>query len=222
MPKRLSAALAGIIIYLGIPLSTWGIGDVSRFMQHPARVTYLLVTVLTLVLVVAFVPNAGLSRKEGTTVVARQRIALLGLQIFPLGIMIIAPWSDSRAWGVFGSDAVRYAGVVLYAAGTFIMNWSIVFLGRHFSVQVTLQRDHRLVTEGPYRYVRHPRYAGILFCFLGIALVFGSIGALVLEALLVLTLLWRVRDEEALMASAFPDEWPGYTRKTARLVPGIY
>jgi protein-S-isoprenylcysteine O-methyltransferase Ste14 len=222
MPKRLIALLVGFIVYITIPLLAWGIGDFSGFVQNYARVAYLTITVLALFLVVIFVPNAGLSRKEGATVVARQRIALLGLQVFSLGILVIAPLSDRWSWQVLVGDGVRTVGLVLYAAGMFIINWSVIFLGRYFSVQVTLQKDHRLVSEGPYRFVHHPRYAGILICFLGVALLFASAAALFLVALLFLTLLWRVRDEEALMASAFPDDWPTYVRKTSRLIPGVY
>lgn len=59
-------------------------------------------------------------------------------------------------------------------------------------------------------------------CFAGVALIFASMGAAVLVGALLATLAWRVHDEEAMMARAFPAEWPAYAQKTARLIPYVY
>ncbi|HOY53308.1 MAG TPA: isoprenylcysteine carboxylmethyltransferase family protein [Opitutaceae bacterium] len=222
MTRKLIAAVVGTLAFILVPLFAWGFGDVRGFIQHPARLAYLAVTVLSQIGILLYVPDAGLSRKEGDTVVARQRLAVVLLQLLTVGIIVVAPYSDARSWASIDHAAVRYAGVLLYAAGLFLMNWAVVHLGRHFSVQVTLQKDHALVTHGPYRVVRHPRYTGILLCFAGVALIFASAGALVLVAALLATLGWRVHDEEAMMADAFPSEWPGYAQRTARLIPYVY
>jgi protein-S-isoprenylcysteine O-methyltransferase Ste14 len=222
MTKKLIAAVVGTLAFILVPLFVWGIGDVRGFIQHTARLAYLAVTVLSQIGILLYVPDAGLSRKEGATVVARQRFAVALLQLLTVAIVIIAPYTDARGWASIDFPVIRYAGVLLYAAGLSLMNWAIVHLGRHFSVQVTLQKDHELVTQGPYRFVRHPRYAGILLCFAGVALIFASAGALVLVAALLATLAWRVHDEEAMMADAFPAEWPRYAQRTARLIPYVY
>jgi protein-S-isoprenylcysteine O-methyltransferase len=114
---------------------------------------------------------------------------------------------------------VLLAGTLIFVG---LMNWAITFLGRHFSVQVTIQKDHELVTNGPYRWVRHPRYLGIVVCFVGISLGFASVGALTVAGLLLLTILWRIADEEALMAGSFPAEWRAYVRTSWRLIPWVY
>jgi protein-S-isoprenylcysteine O-methyltransferase Ste14 len=222
MTKKLIAAVVGTLAFILGPLFAWGFGDVRGFIQHTARLAYLAVTVLSQIGILLYVPDAGLSRKEGATVVARQRFAVALLQLLTVAIVIIAPYTDARGWASIDFPVIRYAGVLLYAAGLSLMNWAIVHLGRHFSVQVTLQKDHELVTQGPYRFVRHPRYAGILLCFAGVALIFASAGALVLVAALLATLAWRVHDEEAMMADAFPAEWPRYAQRTARLIPYVY
>jgi len=103
-----------------------------------------------------------------------------------------------------------------------VMNWAEASLGKQFSVQVTLQDGHRLVTDGLYRYLRHRRYLGIIGFNVGIALVFHSWLALVFVAGLVLVLLWRIHDEELLMRQAFGVEWETYTRRSWRLIPFVY
>ena len=102
------------------------------------------------------------------------------------------------------------------------MHLSQVHLGRLFSVQVAIQEGHLLVTDGPYRHVRHPRYLGVLLFLPGIALVFRSWVALALAAPILLVLLWRIADEEALMRTTFGADWDAYARRTWRLVPLVW
>ena len=222
MRKKLIALLAGTSIFVGIPLVAWGLGGSAEFFQNPARLTYVLLTLVAQILGVLLVPNSGVSNAEGATVVARQRVAVFLLQVLTVAIVAIGPWSDRWQWGAIHGEGIRYVGIAFYALGLFLMNWAVISLGRHFSIQVTIQKDHQLVTDGPYRLVRHPRYAGILICFFGIALVFASAVALVVAGLLLGTILWRIADEEALMARSFPADWPVYAQSTARLIPGIY
>lgn len=222
MTRKLIALLAGLIIFIGIPLLTWGPGHTGAFFQHPARLAYVVITLIAQVLAVMFVPDAGISQSEGKNTVARQRIAVLLLQLLSVGIIAVAPYADGHGWLVFSGEIARYVGLVCYALGIVLMNLAVVWLGRHFSIQVTIQNDHELVTTGPYRLVRHPRYTGILLGFGGIALIFTSVAALIMLGLLFLTMLWRVADEEVLMAQAFPNAWPAYARTTKRLIPWIY
>ena len=222
MTKKLITLLAGISIFVGIPVVAWGLGGAAAFFQNPARSAYAVITVVAQILIVILVPNSGASQKEGRTVVARQRIAVFLLQIMTVGIVAVAPYSDGRRWSVIQSESARWIGIAGYVLGLILMNWAVVALGRHFSIQVTLQKNHELVTGGPYRLLRHPRYAGILLCFSGIALVFVSVAALAVAGLLLVTILWRIADEESFMAKSFPADWPVYAQATARLIPWVY
>lgn len=221
--RKYSGLVFGLAVFAGLPLLAWGPGDIHAFFSLPLRTAYFSVTVLSILLVVFFVPNAGQSVKAGEEVVARQRYAVPLLQLFPLGILVLAPYSDRHHWLVLPeSQWIRILGLALFLGGTVLMNWAAVALGRHFSIQVTVQKDHRLVTSGPFRLVRHPRYLGIAVCFFGTALVFESVAGLVLALLLLLVLFWRIHDEETFMAAHFPDEWPTYAARTARLVPFVF
>ena len=62
------------------------------------------------------------------------------------------------------------AGVVLFVAGLVLRWWAIITLGRFFTVDVTIEKDHELVERGPFRVVRHPSYTGVLLAFLGLGL----------------------------------------------------
>ena len=102
------------------------------------------------------------------------------------------------------------------------MTWAQVRLGRQFSVQVTLQEDHALITDGPYRFLRHPRYLGIILFSTGISMIFRSAAGLGLVVLITAVLIWRIVDEETLLHRQFGEAWEVYRRRTRRLVPWIY
>jgi protein-S-isoprenylcysteine O-methyltransferase Ste14 len=85
-----------------------------------------------------------------------------------------------------------------------------------------IQKDHHLVTGGPYRVVRHPSYLGALAMAAGLALTFRSWIGLALLPPFAAILAFRIRDEEALMRQEFEDEWDAYCRRTRRVIPLLY
>ena len=112
-------------------------------------------------------------------------------------------------------------GVVLLAAGLGFSVWARRHLGRNWSAQVVVKEGHSLVRTGPYRYVRHPIYTGILLAFLGTVVTIGEWrGVLALLCALV-SFAVKSRLEEARMRETFP-EYREYERETAALVPGVY
>jgi hypothetical protein len=76
------------------------------------------------------------------------------------------------------------AGVVLIAAGIGLRAWSIATLGRFFQYQIQVQPGHQVVTDGPYRCVRHPSYSGIALVLTGIALACDDVWSLLAVAVL--------------------------------------
>ena len=100
-------------------------------------------------------------------------------------------YSDRKGFWILDGDAVRWVGVVLFAAGGALRIWPVLVLGRRFSGLVAIQPGHTLVTSGVYRIIRHPSYLGLLVNSLGWALAFRSGVGLLLTALLVPPLLAR-------------------------------
>ncbi len=83
--------------------------------------------------------------------------------------------------------------------------------------------DQRLVTVGPYRWVRHPGYLGSIAVWAGAALAFHNwLAALVVALMMALAYGWRIRAEERMLAEHFGDDYRSYAAHTARLLPGIY
>jgi protein-S-isoprenylcysteine O-methyltransferase len=82
------------------------------------------------------------------------------------------------AAGLPDARKFAFAGVALFVAGIFLRWWAIITLGRFFTVDVTIEKDHELVERGPFRMVRHPSYTGVLMAFMGFALSLGNWAAL--------------------------------------------
>lgn len=113
------------------------------------------------------------------------------------------------------------AGVLLITAGLGFSVWARVHLGRNWSANVVVKEDHALVRSGPYRYLRHPIYSGILLAFLGMAVAFGEWRGLVALALVFAAFSLKSWKEEAFMRETFPD-YAEYQRETRALLPFVY
>jgi protein-S-isoprenylcysteine O-methyltransferase Ste14 len=222
-PNSAVKIFIGIILFAGLPILGWSVLDIKGFVSHPARSLYLVVAVLMQITMVLQDPEIGRKGMEGKSLVRRQRLALIFIQVLTLAAILAAPMSDHQNFltlGVF--DTVRYLGIALFVAGFLVMSLAEKTLGKMFSIQVVLQQDHTLVQNGIYRFIRHPRYLGILVYQTGVAFVFDSGIALALTGALMVLLLWRIRDEEKLLSDQFNSAWDDYRKRSWRLLPFIY
>ncbi len=117
-------------------------------------------------------------------------------------------------------DWFLYLGIALMVAGIALRQWTILVLGRFFSTHVQIISGHRLVTNGPYRIVRHPAYSGALLILVGLGLASRTWGgALVIVALSGLVYNYRISVEEKALKAEFGQEYIDYAKKTKRLIP---
>lgn len=119
------------------------------------------------------------------------------------------------------SEMLALVGTVLTALGLGFAVWARLHLGRDWSPNVALKDEHTLIRTGPYRFVRHPIYSGVLLAMFGTALAIGEWRAALAFALLFLAFFRRVGAEEKRMSAIFP-EYDQYRRDTKALIPGIY
>jgi protein-S-isoprenylcysteine O-methyltransferase len=121
------------------------------------------------------------------------------------------------------SDQWRFAGLILFLLGLALRWWSIITLGRFFTVDVQIERDHRLVDSGPFAVVRHPSYTGLLVAFLGFAFSLANwAAAVVLLVPIFIAFARRMNIEEEALTNALGDRYRSYMRRTKRLIPGVY
>ncbi len=126
------------------------------------------------------------------------------------------PWPGGVVWPFA-------AGMVLIVAGIGLRAWSIITLGRFFQYFIKVQPGHRVVTGGPYRFVRHPSYTGIALVLTGIALACDDVWSLLAVAVLGgLGLAVRIRAEERQLTDSLGKEYERFAAGRKRLVPGVW
>lgn len=109
-------------------------------------------------------------------------------------------------------------GVGVFALGIALAVWARVYLGRNWGMPMTEKAEPELVTSGPYRFVRHPIYSGLLVGVLGTILVTNLIGLFILPVLAGF-FFYSARVEERNLITAFPTAYPAYQARTKRLIP---
>ena len=220
-----------VFIYLGVSLLGWGLPNlflyVPEFFASPPRLAYSLAVMLfgVLIGVQSYHSLAGIQDGKGLeeTKVSRQTIIGVLLVIILFVALFLLPLASRRAIGVFVENPVaQWLGALLCGLGYLLVFWSGLALGRQYSAEVVLQKDHLLVTSGPYRLIRHPRYLGILCLSLGLSLLFCSWFGLALSLPVIGLILARIYDEERLLQSAFGEAWQKYCRQSWRLLPYLY
>lgn len=218
-PTALAMASAALL------LAAWvfGGGSLDGFMNEPVRPIFLACTAIMFFAGPLASRRIGNVNTKGDSHVKQQDYMIFISMGLSLALGLLSPWSDAKGVGVLpGGGLLRWAGLAVYLLGSVLMIWAPVHLGRLFSTRVTLQEGHRLVTDGPFALMRHPRYAGCLYWGVGLPLVFLSVPGLVAALLYGLTFAWRIHDEERLLAEHFGDQWAAYANRTKRLVPYIF
>ncbi|GAB4064849.1 isoprenylcysteine carboxylmethyltransferase family protein [Ancylobacter sonchi] len=215
-PALIAFSLLATLAYLGLAVLGWG--GIGAFFADPARTAAALV--LFALAVAALFTQGNLSPGEREDRGNRWVLAVFGV----LGLLSawLPAYTDQLDVWTFGGAGVRWLGLLLFAAGGALRLWPVFVLGNRFSGLVAIQPGHRLVTDGPYRLIRHPSYAGLLICSLGWALVFRSTAGVLLALLLIPPLIARIRAEEALLSETFGEEYDAYCARTSRLVPCLW
>lgn len=113
-------------------------------------------------------------------------------------------------------------GLAIVIGGAFFACWARYTLDRNWSVAAQLKHEHELVQSGPYRFVRHPIYSGLLLAFMGTAVMIGEWRALIAFTIILGSFLYKFRVEERLLRMHFGDSYLQYSARTKAMIPGIY
>lgn len=119
------------------------------------------------------------------------------------------------------ADWARPLGDVVCVLGLLVTLWARWTLADNWSSDVTFKRGHELIRTGPYRWVRHPIYTGILGMCLGTALDIGQLRGWLALPLMAAAFWIKLKQEERLMLRHFPNEYPAYQKQVKALVPFV-
>ena len=157
-------------------------------------------------------------RESGATAIYNRAPVVLGM------IMLLRPqWLPAALTYRFVPPVpeLQVLGAILVFLGLLFALWARTHLGRNWSGAVTVKEGHTLITSGPYRWVRHPIYSGVVVALAGTALAIGEARGFIATALILIGFVIKLLVEEARMRDTFPD-YVDYCRHTARLIPGVF
>ena len=213
---RLALLVAGGAAYFGLAILGWG--GFAAFFSHPALIALAIVffAVTGAALFAGGNLSAGVREDRGNRWVLAAFGAIGLLQAF------LPAYTDRNQFWTIDGDAIRWLGVVLFAAGGALRLWPVFVLGDRFSGLVAIQPGHMLVMTGVYAVIRHPSYLGLLVNSLGWALAFRSGVGVLLTVLTIPPQLARIHAEERLLRSQFGEAYDAYRARTSRMIPGFY
>jgi len=116
---------------------------------------------------------------------------------------------------------ISVAAIVLTFAGVGLSIWARLILGENWSAKVTRKVDHELIRSGPYAFVRHPIYSGLLLATIGTAIFVGEYRGLIAVPLVLLSESIKARREEQFMIEEFGQTYQEYREQTWFIVPGF-
>jgi protein-S-isoprenylcysteine O-methyltransferase Ste14 len=174
------------------------------------------------IFLVVWVVNAARTKKT----VERQSAAATLAHRIPLGLgwwlFAFSKFPESFNRQILPRTAeLQIAGAAICVCGLAFTIWARKTLAGNWSSDVTFKSNHELIRTGPYRFVRHPIYTGLLVMFLGTALHIGQVRCF-FGLLLVTIGFWiKLSQEERLMLRHFPEVYPGYRREVKALIPFV-
>jgi protein-S-isoprenylcysteine O-methyltransferase Ste14 len=152
---------------------------------------------------------------------SRYRFLRLGI----LGLTFALLFWDRTRIGALGKrvlppvPAIALTGFVLVCCGLGVAVWARAHLGRYWSDKVMLQLEHRLIESGPYAYVRHPIYSGVLLAVFGTALVEGEWRGALAFLILFINYSIKAKREERVLAEHFRPRFEHYVSHAGFLLP---
>lgn len=188
------------------------------FIQH--WIEYLWLAFIVIWWLAAFASKRTVQRQGGGSRLLQSGIVLIGLVfLFNLDHAFTHGWAVRRV--VPHTQDWVLAGAGLTLAGMLFAVWARAVLGSNWSGRVTIKQDHQLILRGPYSFVRHPIYTGMLAALLGTCLVFGAARCFVGLLICGIGLWLKSRTEEQFMIQQFGDQYALYRRRVRALVPFV-
>jgi len=119
------------------------------------------------------------------------------------------------------SDGLGIIGMIVCGLGIALAIWARAYLGKNWGAPMSIKENAELITSGPYKYIRHPIYAGVILAMLGSALVGDAVWLIAIIIFLPYFILVSARKEEQNMTKLFPAEYPEYKKKTKMVIPFV-
>ena len=145
--------------------------------------------------------------------------------VIPMVIGFLLIYNHNLAWKFLGdriipqNNSVTIVGLSLTLGGLLFAVWARIALGANWSGTVTIKSGHNLIRRGPYKWIRHPIYTGLLASMIGTVMLQGEVRAFVGFALVLLALYRKAKREERFLSEEFGEGFAEHARHTGMFLP---
>ncbi|MGA8036023.1 MAG: isoprenylcysteine carboxylmethyltransferase family protein [Candidatus Acidiferrales bacterium] len=129
------------------------------------------------------------------------------------------PWAFLQARLYPDVVWIQWTGAGLTLAGVLFAIWARISLGRNWSAEVQIKQDHQLIRTGPYNYIRHPIYTGVLLGLLGNTVAIGEVRGALAYVVIVIGFIRKAKKEEMFLAGQFGSAFKEHRRRTGFFLP---
>ena len=174
-----------------------------------------------LILIAYWVVTAFRARKNQRTEPIGTRLLTLAGMILAFAILFGTRLRSDLLAKRFVPDApaVRDLGILLLWAGIAFAIWARYHIGEYWSARVAIKADHKVIDSGPYAYIRHPIYTGILLALIGTGLAAGRWQSVVAFVVILIVLFMKERAEEKMLTEQLGGSYVEYKKRTGMLIP---
>ena len=188
------------------------------FVEH--WISYLWLAFVVIWWLAAFTSKRSVQRQSVGSRLLQSGIVLIGVVfLFNPGHAFTGGWPVRLA--IPRTSVWILAGAALTVAGMLFSFWARAILGSNWSDIVTIKQDHQLILRGPYAFVRHPIYTGLLASLLGTAVVYGQVRCFAGLVICGIGLWLKSRTEERFMMRQFGEKYAHYRQRVRALVPFV-
>jgi protein-S-isoprenylcysteine O-methyltransferase Ste14 len=148
-------------------------------------------------------------------------IAIAGFYIvYCLAVLVYLINPQWMAWSAMALPVVvRWSGAVIMAMGAAFHIWGMIHLGTNLTISISTRDEHTLITTGPYRWVRHPLYAGGMLESIGVCLVLANVSVVIAAGCFWGLIAYRTGMEEERLSETFGEPYREYRERVGRFVP---
>jgi len=172
---------------------------------------------------ILWIAGAAAGRRAARTQSTSSRLVHLALMAAAFWLLFRkTPQLGPLDWHILPDGPLfQYLGVTITFGGLAFTAWARTILGRNWSAVVTIKQDHRLIRSGPYNWVRHPIYSGLLLAMLGTAIYVGQLRGLLGFAVALAGFWMKSRLEETFLIEQFGPEYIEYKNEVKALIPSM-
>jgi protein-S-isoprenylcysteine O-methyltransferase Ste14 len=163
-------------------------------------------------------------KKKSKIVSVRDKGSLWFIMVsISVGYLLSFSIAATKIGRIYYWDIFFALGLLIIAIGLIIRIISIRQLGQYFTYSVSTVKNHMLMENGLYKFIRHPGYLGQLLIFTGIAISLSNWLSVILMFISTLVgYLNRIRVEEKFLTEQMGDKYSNYQNRTYKLIPKIY